>query len=525
MARRRRKSEDARYLRFYRWRPSKWAEHHVKIDLARYRSEDDLVAFLKDSANEHTWAKARLSNGQLTLDPSRSYQAEALDLLGKPLREGRKAFVHRVALKWANGIAKTTTAALAVLWFMDCFPGGRVLSTAGTWSQLREQLWREINTWRNRAIRPTAWSAVPEHKTQIDIAPDWSAIGRAAKDEASFEGPHARDMLVVVDEAKAVPADVLENAIRLILRGDPEGRFWLLVLSSPGSPSGSFFEICQGSQSRSWNVLSCSAYESERIGLEQIDDDIDAIGEESPLFVAMDLGEFPDEGERTLIHLSHVLAAVDRRVDTFDPATGKLDPAKAAWRTLGIDVAGRGSDETVLLDLIGRRAQIQFRERGYCISRGTFIAGEVNDLAAAWAYDQIVVDDVGVGFGLTNNIVAAGLPVVPIMFGEAAIHSDRFANLKSELYWRVRVELEAGYSAPEDPDAGFSIPNDKTLIADLTGIEYDRDERLRIKVEGHRQMAARNWRSPNTGDGLVLANAARSEVGREEIVELPNVLP
>lgn len=517
--------EDVGLLDMYQRFPSLWAEHHFDITLARYRSESDLVDFFEESPNGHAWAKSRLANHQLTLDPSRSYQGEALDKLGGPIREKKESFIFRLALKWANGIAKTATAALAVLWFMDCFPGGRVLSTAGTWSQLREQLWREINTWRNRAILPAVWSGLRQDKTQIDVAPDWSAIGRAAKDEASFEGPHARDMLVIVDEAKAVAPEVLENAIRRILRGDPKGRFWFLVLSSPGSPTGSFFEICQGDQSRFWNVSSCSAYESERINLSQIDDDIFAIGEDAPLFVAMDLGEFPDEGEKTLIPLSHVLAAVDRRVDTFDPESKRLDPSAAAWRTLGIDVAGRGSDETVLLDLIGRRASIRFRERGYSIDRGLFVAGEVNDLAVRWRYDQIGVDDIGVGFGLTNNIVAGGWPVVPIMFGESAPHPDRFVNFKSEVYWRVRVELETGHASPEDLNAGFSIPNDKTLIADLTGIEYDRDERLRVKVEGHKQMTARNWRSPNTGDALVLANAARTEVGREEIVELPDVLP
>jgi len=517
----------AQEMLFYREHPSKWAESRFNIELARYRSEADLASFLEKSQG-HAWARSRLANGQLTLDPSRSYQAEALDVLARPIRDGKDFFVHRVAMKYANGIGKTAIAALAILWFIDLFPGGRVVSTAGTWSQLREQLWREINTWRTRATQPIAANLAPMHKTQIDIAPDWSAIGRAASDEATFEGPHADDMLIVVDEAKAVPAGIIENAVRRITRGNMFGRFFVLVLSSPGSPSGTFFDICRGEMARYYDVLSCSAYESQRIPLEQVDQDADEIGEDSPLFVAMDLGEFPDEAEKTLIRLSWVLAAIDRPVDTYQPGPNgelRLVPTKASWRTMGIDVAGRGGDETVLVDLIGRRARIHDRFRGYTQIRQPFVAGKVGDLAGSWGYDQIAVDDVGVGVGLTDLLVTHGWPVRGVLFGEAASKPDRFVNAKSEYYWRVRVELEAGFSNPENPDVGFSLPDDKRLIGELTGVEYDRDDRLRIKVEGHKQMTARNFPSPNTADALVLANAAREGVGEERMIALPDVLP
>ena len=504
------KDPGAARLLFYRCNPAAWVEAKFGITLAKTRSEDEVRTFLDDSPNAHTWAKAQLANDRLRFDFS--YQAAALDLLGEPIRDGLSHFTHRVAMKWANGIGKTAVIALAVLWFIDVFPGGRVLSTAGTWSQLREQLWREIASWNSRAAANDIVSRIAKvDKTQIDVAPDWAAIGRAASGEATFEGVHAPYVMLIFDEAKAIRPDVW-RAARRILRGD--GQYWFVAASSPGSPSGEFFEVTRGSQAKNWNVLSMSAYEAERVSLDQVEADAEDLGEESPLFVAMDCGEFPDEGEKTLIPLSWVLNAVDRKVAT------------KGWRTLGLDVAGRGNqgDETVLGELRGRKFSILERYRGF---NSIWTTAKVNEHAAKKPVaDMVAIDDTAIGEGTTDQVEAMEWPVVRIRFGESAINPERFVNLKSELYWRIRSELEAGFNQPDNPNVGFSLPDDKKLHAELTGIEYDYDERLRIKVEGHKAMEKRNFPSPNSGDSLVLANAARSDVGRVEIdADIPDVLP
>ena len=191
------------------------------------------------------------------MDSARSYQAEALDTMAEPGRYG---------LVWANGTAKTTTAALFLHFFLDCYPGGKVLTTAATWSQLREQFWREVRTWATKAKAPIVSNQVSIDKTQIDVAPDWMAIGRAFDREGSFEGVHGSYVLVIMDEAKAIEPAVFEESQR-ILRGDADTKLWWICLSSPGSPTGPFYDLIHGGLSHRWKALQLSAYQSERVSL------------------------------------------------------------------------------------------------------------------------------------------------------------------------------------------------------------------------------------------------------------------
>src|SRR4051794_20665753 len=50
----------------------------------------------------------------------------------------------RTAVRSAHGVGKTATAARAVLWFLAAYPYSRVITTAPTFSQVKELLWREI---------------------------------------------------------------------------------------------------------------------------------------------------------------------------------------------------------------------------------------------------------------------------------------------------------------------------------------------------------------------------------------------
>lgn len=533
-------SDDARYLRMYRHRPSIWYKHHFDQPLFHYRDRSVLEAFLERSRRRyleaarargvepdpheipHRWAWERLQAGELELDARRSYQAEALDEIARPIREGKREFVHRIAFKWANGTTKTTIAALATHWCLDCFPGSKVLTTAGTWSQLREQLWREINTWRDRAVAPIVAQTVDPNKTQIDVASDWMAVGRAAKSEATFEGIHAPVVMVIVDEAKAVRLDVIENAIRRITRG--RGRFFVILLSSPGSPSGYFYDVCRGAQSERWTVMSLSAYESEAIPLAQIDDDLQEMSQDAPLFVAIDLGEFPTEGGANVIPLSYVLAAVNRPVAGWDPEDGFAPGFEFPWRTAGCDVARRGDDETAIADLLGRR--VSLRDFWATFRRTNFISGRIHDLWIAHDYEAIGVDDTGAGGGVSDDLAALELPLVEINFGEVARRfPEKYHNLKSEIWFFLRAELEAGFLDWDNPDVGLSLPPDRRLQHQLTCVEFDYDETQRRWVEGHKAIVARGEKSPDRADAVAIANYVRGEAVEHSLEALPNVMP
>jgi len=303
-------------------------------------------------------------------------------------------------------------------------------------------------------------------------------------------------MMVVVDEAKAVDAYILDGAVRRILRASEGSRIWFVVLSSPGSPTGAFHQICTSGSDR-FKVFQLSAYESERVALEQLAEDAAELGEDAPLFIAMNLGEFPAEGEDTLIPLSWVQAAVGRTVEGGE-------------HTLGVDVARFGSDDTALVSLFGRRAEISATFNG---RDTTYTAGAISELHEANDYAAIAIDDAGVGGGVTDQLKAGNLRRIrPINFGSAS-SSPRHINLKAELYFALRAEFEAGFGDRGNKEVGVSIPDVRLLVHQLSCQRYSFDPRQRYKIESHEAMKRRGEKSPDLADALALANWVRKGRG------------
>ena len=506
---------DARKLKMYRQKPSLWVENHFDIQLARYRDRAELEAWLDEQPDDaHAWLRSRIND--LTLDPSRSYQADALNLLAEPQENVR------IALQWANSVAKTATAAMMVHYFLDCYPNGVIVTTAGTWSQLKEQLWGEIGLWGEKAVLPICSNQVPIFKTHIDLGPQWKAFGRAAKEEGTFEGVHAEYVMVIMDEAKAIP-QIVHDQCRRILRGST--KTWWIQLSTPGSPTGPYYDITQGDQSHRWMVHHVSAYESERVTLEQIQEDNEDLGDDSPLFISMVCSDYPDETEFTVIPLSWAQACVNRE-------------AEAGPKYLGVDVARFGSDETVIYELKGRQAKMVANYNG---KDTTWTAGKIQTLySERGPYKSVLIDDTGVGGGVTDQVKNPGgrkrsgtISVTPINFGSRKVmRKDVYHNVRTEMYFFLRGSMKQSADKPDDPTTGLSIPNDKRLIHQLTSQEYgytvDGLFMMKSKDEGEtaKQLRKRGEKSPDRADALALAHYGPRRARKRPLRALPHdVMP
>lgn len=482
----------AQPLDAYRRQPSLWIEDHVNIDLARCRERAELEEWLSlQPAESHQWCRTNLAADKLSLGNA-SYQRYVLDAMASP---------GQYALQWANGCAKTATAALFLLWFLDCYPGGKALTTAGTWSQLKEQLWREIPMWAERLKRPIVPAGEVILQTGISLGPDWAAFARAADRADTFEGVHGDYILILVDEAKAIKAEIF-GAFRRIMRGNPNCMCWIVCLSSPGSPLGPFFDITNGDQAHRWKTFKLSAYESERITLDQIANDAEDLGEESPLFISMDLGEFPLEGEDTVIPLSWAQAAISREVVAGGP------------NFLGIDVARLGKNESVMASMKGRRVALERTYRGKDL---VWTANTAMELHARDRYRAIGTDDAGLGGGVTDQLRAKGLPVIPIVGGGKVgmRQPNHYVNLNAEMWFALRAELEAGFNDLDNPEVGLSLPADKRLINQLVSARYGYDDQSRRRLEKKRlkKTAASeegDSDSPDRADAVVIVNWMRA---------------
>jgi len=83
--------------------------------------------------------------------------------------------------------------------------------------------------------------------------------------------------------------------------------------------------------------------------------------------------------------------------------------------------------------------------------------------------------------------------------GPRVIEAERFDNLRSQVWWRMREDLRQGRVA---------LPNDPELWQDLTSPTYTTTGG-KIVVEEKKKIQARLRRSPNKGDAACYGNFVR----------------
>ena len=123
------------------------------------------------------------------------------------------------AVKSGQGVGKTGTEAVVVLWFLCCFPYPRVVCTAPTRQQLHDVLWSEISKWQSNSVLLSEilrWTKTYIYMTGYEKR--WFAVARSATKPENMQGFHETNMLFVVDEASGV-ADPIMEAILGTLSG------------------------------------------------------------------------------------------------------------------------------------------------------------------------------------------------------------------------------------------------------------------------------------------------------------------
>jgi hypothetical protein len=181
------------------------------------------------------------------------------------------------------------------------------------------------------------------------------------------------------------------------------------------------------------------------------------------------LGEFPDQGDDTLIKLSDIEAATKGRIsgssiiDTKGVGAG-FKPAPTEEKQISIsipvsddvviavDMARFGSDRSVILRRRGCRVEEIRTFQGMDTMQ---LAGGVAAAIQESRPDQVYIDEVGVGAGVVDRLREQGYQVRGINVARAARQSSLFANLRAEGYWRLRELFTAGQ---------ISLPSDNQLM-------------------------------------------------------------
>lgn len=407
----------------------------------------------------------------------------------------------RTAVHSGHNVGKTRVAADIALWWLNTRRPSLVITTAPTWTQVKRVLWKEIRS-RHHLARVKLSGKMPPVAPELVISEKHFGIGISTKDVDNLSGHHELYVLVIKDEAAGVHPN-LWVATEGLISGE---RCKELAIGNPGPPSGPFYDKCT---SGVWNSLRISCLDHPNVieGREVfpgmvtrawIQDVADEYGIESAFYQGRVAGMFPDQGDDTLIPLWAIEDAMDRSNEPGEPVV------------IGCDVARFGSNESSITVLEGTKQLPMINYTG----RDTMkTAGHVASIARRYNQPIIVVDDVGVGGGVTDRLRELDFEVIGFNNGSKARDEKKFANLWTESWWCLREDLMAGR---------LDIQPDPVLKNQLAGHSYRYRSDGRIEAESKEQIikrlagdddyaGAKKSISPDRAEGLLMANWARRE--------------
>lgn len=411
----------------------------------------------------------------------------------------------RVAVHACHGSGKTYLAADLVLWFVSTRRPAKVITTASGARSVDTQLWAEIRSSYNQAHVDIGGRILPR-KAELLFSDDHYALGFSTDDLHKFRGYHSQNLFVLVDEAAGIHPNIY-LAIDGLTVGDNDR---VLILGNPGEPSGPYFDRCRDAGYKTFclsafnqpNVVSNSEQIPGMVTRRWINDRRRMWGEESPLWQMLVLGEFPDQGINSLITLAWVEAAIRRK-----------PKHEIGITVISCDVAREGTDETVIMilndDEVGEIESYSGRDTMETVGR---IMRHWRRLSEPTRDLRVVVDDIGVGGGVTDRLRELGVPVIafkgsvkPWYRGQGTKRPDRrrerFRNLRCQSWWFLREQLR------EDL---LTIPTDDRLKGQLTAVLYGVASDGTVEVESKKEQKARGLSSPDRADALVMAVWARS---------------
>lgn len=428
-------------------------------------------------------------------------------VLGEELTDSQKQILRalvssrRVAIKGANSTGKTRLLAIAALWFASRYEDARVLILSPGWLTVRAVIWAEIHSLLQRARYRLP--ATTLNQTEIRLGPRNLILGLSTNDAVRLQGHHSEHVLVIIDEAPGIEL-AFWPAIEGVLAG---GDARIMVAGNPTVASGPFHDAFVRNRA-AWTKFTMSALDSPNLSgitldrlLAMSDAELDdnprpylttrrwvrerhpewwnGSVDNSPLWAARVLGEFPRESTNALIPLAALEVA---RRPAADPGGNVVD--------VGIDVAGPGRDRTVAVAVAG----------GTILEIGIWTdadsRGRLVEFLSRWSsrLRTVRIDSAGIGYPVMLHLRDHHFSVEGVNVAAAAHDKERFANLKAERFWSLRESLVKGEVS------GLT----DAMLAELAAINYGIDSSGRTMVEANSAARSELGRSPDLADALML---------------------
>lgn len=424
----------------------------------------------------------------------------------------------KVAIKSGQGVGKTGLEAVALLWFLCCYPYPRIVATAPTKQQLHDVLWSEVSKWMSKS--PLLSTILKWTKTYIYMVGNekrWFAVARTATKPENMQGFHEDNMLFIVDEASGVSDPIME-AILGTLSGENNK---LLMCGNPTRTSGTFFDAFNSDRAI-YKCHTVSSADSPRTNKTNIESLIRKYGRDSNVVLVRVFGEFPKQEDDVFIMLSIIehCCMLDLQEDM-----------KIKRISFGVDVARYGSDETVIALNVGGKITlpIVFRGQSLMTTVGKIVLlyrKVISDYPAYRGKIFVNIDDCGLGGGVTDRLEEVKreeklnrMVIVPVnaagkvpedTIGDGKQRAcDIYDNMTTYLWGTVKDLLMS---------EELSLQNDNELVAQLSCRKYRLTSRGKMLLESKEEMKKRSKDSPDRADAVSLSCYERKMFNIESLV-------
>jgi len=166
-------------------------------------------------------------------------------------------------------------------------------------------------------------------------------------------------------------------------------------------------------------------------------------------------------------------------------------------KILGLDVGGdehsKNPDRSVITLKQGNDFKTIFIKKG--ISRNSLLQ-TMSDYVKQYKPQKIRIDITGIGHNMDVDLVTLcnqrNIPIADcqgVNFGSEAVNSQKFTNVRAEMYHWLRETLKIG-----------CCDDDANLQKDLTALSYKRDKNRRLQMESKKNIT----QSPDLADSMAL---------------------
>lgn len=460
----------------------------------------------------------------------------------------------RVAVRACHGIGKTFSLGRIVPWFLTTHPNSKVLTTAPTNRQVNHLLWAEIRKAHKNAIVPLGGKILetPHWK----IGEDWYALGYSPEkgkrgeregesSQSAFQGFHAENMLIVIDEATGIPPAIWNQIEGMATSGNVK----IVAIGNPTTKNCHFYSLFG---SRAWANMHLSVFDSPNLSCNRLYN-IDALrielkkllemspremqhrfsqyttknaslvtakwvmtralpdewGIDSVPFRTRCLGEFPEIESDVFFPDDLIASTINREV-----------PGESRVRYYGLDPARFGTDASVLTILDGHKLSARIEMHGKDgMAQANRVAKEI--IARPRLPDEkVIVDATGVGGPILDRLIemqSEGLIPKDITFvefhngGSAGEEEDPEATQKRDNDRWANKKAKALDLLAQDMSS-ISIPELEAPVykRELPTLIYDYDSKGRKRAESKDDYKARTGKaSPDSSESLAYANYGR----------------